>query len=144
MTTPQTTQEPRLHVFFSHSKSVQLVTPTGQKIVFVSGKYYTQDESEIAYLQDMVRMKREVYTDPNMLTISESERDPMTALKNRMREEILAEMAAQLNPANDRGESVQGHIKATSTSDISAVAAGGDASQLHAQVAKLIPGKTSK
>lgn len=138
------TQEPRINVFFSHGKSLQVVTPRGGRITFVAGKYYTRKEEEIQFLQEMAADGRGVYVDPNMVTIAESDRDPMTALKNKLREEILAEIAAQTNPANDRGESVQGRLNAASTSDIAPVAAGGDASQLHAQVAKLVPGKTAK
>ena len=138
----QTKQESRFHVFFSHAKSMQTVTGDGRKIVFVSGKYYTKHAGEIEFLKSMVEENRGIYIDPNLLTVSEADRDPVQALKNKIRQEILAEMAAQVNPQNDRGESVQGRLNAASTQDVAAVAAGGDATQLHQQVAKLIPGKT--
>lgn len=142
MTTQTQTQEPRFHVFFSHAKSLQTVTGDGRKIIFVSGKYYTKHPGEIEFLNGMVEDNRGIFVDPNMLTVSEADRDPVQALKNKIRQEVLAEMAAQVNPQNDRGESVQGRLNAASTQDIAPVAAGGDATQLHQQVAKLIPGKT--
>lgn len=135
---------PQLHVFHSAIKSMQSVTGSGRKIVFVNGVFYTKNQEEIEFLQSMCADNRGIYVDANCATISEADRNPMTALRNKLRAELMAEMQAQINPENDRGVSIQGRLNPTSTSDIAPVAAGGDAAQLHAQVAKLIPGKTSK
>ena len=141
--TTQTVGEPRLHVFHSTTKYMQTVTPTGRKVLFVNGIFYTKHPEEIEFLQDMCyEPERGIYVDNAALTVAEADRDPMQALRNKLRAEILQEMQAQLNPENDRGESVQGPLNAASTRDMAAVAAGGDATALHAQVAKLIPGKT--
>jgi hypothetical protein len=138
------TQEPKLHVFFSTIKSMQTITPSGGRILFVSGTYYTKDEEEIQFLNEMARKNRGVYTQPDMLTISEADRDPMQALRNKVRAEIMAEMQGHLNPENDRGTSVQGNLNPASTRDMAPVAAGGDATQLHNQVSKLVAGATKK
>lgn len=138
------TQESKLHVFFSTIKSMQTVTTSGGRILFVNGTYYTKDEEEIQFLNEMARKNRGIYVQQDMLTISEADRDPMQALKNKVRAEIMAEMQGHVNPENDRGTSVQGNLNPASTRDMAAVAAGGDATQLHNQVSKLVAGATKK
>lgn len=134
----------QLHVFRSSIKSIQVVTGSGRKILFVNGIFYTKHPEEIEFLNSMVQDNRGIYVDAGRAVIDEGDLDPMATLKAKLRQELLAEMQVQLNPENDRGNYTQGPLNATSTRDAAPVAAGGDASQLHAQVAKLIPGKTSK
>ena len=133
---------PQLNVYHSATKSLQTVTPAGTRIVFINGVYYTHRQEEIDFLDTLVADRRGIYVDPKQVTISEAERDPMTALRNKLRAELLAEMQAQINPQNDRGESVQGRFNPSSTTDAAPIAAGGDATQLHAQVQKLVADKT--
>lgn len=140
MTSPQAV----LHVYHSATKSMQMVTPRGKLITFISGKHYTDDEEVIQFLNEVVTQKRGVSVNPAQLTIPAEERDPMTALRNKLRAELLAEMQEQLNPNKDGGTTVQGPLNATSTRDIAAVAAGGNATQLQDQVSKLMAGSKSK
>lgn len=132
----------KIHVFHSAIKSIQAVTGSGRKIVFVNGIFYTKNQEEIEFLSALAQENRGIYINSELAVIDEGDLDPMATLKAKLRQELMAEMQAQLNPENDRGKSVQGPLNAASTQDIAPVAAGGDASQLHAQVAKLVPGKT--
>lgn len=143
--TTETIEVPRLHVFHSTTKYMQTVTPTGRKILFIGGVFYTKHPEEIEFLNAMCNdSERGIYVVASEKTIAEADRDPMTALRNKLRTEILAEMQAQINPSNDRGFSEQGRLNPANTRDSAAVAAGGDATSMHEQVARLIPGKTSK
>lgn len=133
-----------LHMYFSVRPSMQVIGPKGQRIPFVSGKYFTRNAQEIEFLNEMVAEGRDITVDPNKLTITDAERDPMNALRAKFFQEFLAEQQAHLNPENDVGTSVQGQLTGTSTRDVAPVAAGGNATALHDQVAKLIPGPTGK
>jgi hypothetical protein len=132
------------NLYMSARQSMQVIGPKGQRIQFVSGKYFTSDEEEIEFLDTMAKAGRDVHTDPKQLQITESERDPMNALRAKFFKEFIEQQQAQLNPDNDRGASVQGQIKASNSRDSAPVAAGGDATALHDQVAKLVPGATTK
>ena len=134
-----------LHVFHSTIPSMQVVTPRGKALVFVNGMFYAKDEEDVEFLQAMAKQNRGVYTNKDMLTIREDERDPMKVLEARMRAKIMAELQEQLDLQNDRG-TTQGAstLNAASTVDSAPVAAGGDATALQEQVRKLIPGSTKK
>lgn len=133
------------NLYFSHVRSLQYITAQGKAIVFVSGRYATKDPEEIAELDYLVsKGSKSIFKDASKLTATEADLDPERALRAKFFAEFLAEQQAQLNPENDRGTSTQGSLNAASTTSIAAVAAGGDASSLHSQVAKLIPGPKSK
>lgn len=140
--TEQVTQEKKYNLYFSALPSMQVVTTSGKRISFISGKYFTANAEEITYLDEMVSLGRDIYVDPKQLSLSESERDPMNALRAKFFKEFTEQQQAQLNPENERGSSEQGKLVASNTSDNAAVLAGGDATSLHAQVKKLIPGPT--
>lgn len=135
-----------LNLYFSTVASMQVVMPRGKAIVFISGRYATSKGEEILFLDDLVENGTgTVFKNPSLLTINAADMDPMNALRNKFYAEFMAEKQAQLNPQNDRGNSEQGPLNAASTTSIAPVAAGGDATSLHSQVAKLIPGpKTPK
>lgn len=132
-----------LHVFHSNIPSMQVVTPRGKSLMFVNNIFYTKDEEEVEFLQGLVKLNRGVFTNKDMLTIREDERDPMKVLEAKMRAKIMAELQEQLSLQNDRG-TTQGAptLKAASTTDSAPVAAGGSAVALQEQVKKLIPGPT--
>lgn len=134
-----------LHVFHSNIPSMQVVTTQGKALVFVNGMYYAKEEEEIQFLNQMAKQNRGVYTNKDMLTIREDERDPMKVLEARMRAKIMAELQEQLDLQNDRGTTPGAPtLKAASTVDSAPIAAGGDATALQEQVRKLIPGPVTK
>ena len=132
------------NLYMSSRQSMQVIGPAGQRVQFISGKYFTSDPEEIEFLDKMVAQGRDVFTDPKQLQISESERDPMNALRAKFFKEFIEQQQAQLNPDNDRGESIQGKLTASNSRDSAPVAAGGDASSMHDKVKALVPGPTAK
>ena len=120
------TSPDQFHIFFSSSPSMQIIDTKGQPIVFVSSRFHTKDPDRIAFLQKMIADGTSaVFTDPNQLTLSAADLDPLTVLKKKHIAEFLAEQAKHLDPANNPGASVQGPLNAASTTDIAPVAAGG-------------------
>lgn len=134
MTTSETTTEKRLYK--SGMMFCNVIMPNGHVLHFKGGVYITDNPDYIEYLDKEIAsngFSGSVYIDPNARTITAEEENPMLALEKMFYEKFRKEQQEQLNPSNDRGESVQGKLKAASTSDIAAVVAGGDAS------ARLVP-----
>ncbi len=120
------------NLFKSRMPNWVFIFPNGKRAVFSKGMYMTTDPKEIAHLNLEIELGHPaMYVDPNEVTVSLDRIDPVAALKGRLRQELLAEIAAEMaaatNPANDMGNSEQGKLKPASTSDIVAVTAGGDA-----------------
>ena len=133
------------HVFYSTAKSMQVIDSKGQPIVFVSGRYHTRDKSKIDFLNKMIEDgTTAVFTNPDQLTMSDADLDPMETLKRKHIAEYLAEQAKHLDPANNPGNSVQGPLNAASTTSIAPVAAGGGQSALAAVTAKLVAARTAE
>lgn len=119
----QATEEVKLNAYFSNPKSMQIISSRGKAMVFINGRYVTKDASEIADLETIcaLRPNGSVFKDPAMLQLTESQLDPMNALREHFRKEFEAEKAAHMNPEQDFGNSIQERMKATSTSSIKAV-----------------------
>jgi len=103
--------------------------PNGKPMHFKFGKYATDNAQEIAFLDNAVANNEfggQIYIDPNARTLSEEEENPMKALERQIIEKYKAEMAAATDPKQNFGSYVQGTLRPASTSDIAAVAAGGD------------------
>ncbi len=123
--TPETTQETLFNIYFCNPPSMQVISSKGKPMVFISGRYHTKDAGEIAELDSLCEHgSGSVFKDPNRLTMSASELDPMNVLRAKFFKEFQEQQAAHLNPANDVGDSVQGPLKAASTSDIAPITAG--------------------
>lgn len=139
-TTKEVKQVPK-RLYKSTARSCNVIMPKGQTLHFKFGRYATRDEDEIAWLDSCIKRNEfagQIYIDPNARTISEEEENPMKALEKQIIAKYLAEQAKHTDPSNDMGESKQGPLKATSTSDIAPVALGGDgAARLMAAVSSL-------
>jgi len=116
-------QEVRFNVYFSNPKSMQFVSSRGKALVFINGRFTTKDPGEIADLEAVctLRPNGSIFKDPAILTLSESDLDPMNALKAKFFKEFQEQQAANLNPDQDFGATVQERLKAASTSSIQAV-----------------------
>lgn len=133
------------HVFYSTTKSMQVIDSKGQPIVFVSGRYHTRDTAKITFLNQMIADgSSAVFTNPNQLTMSDADLDPLETLKRKHIAEFLAEQAKHMDPTNNPGDSVQGPLNAASTTSIAPVAAGGGQSALAAVTAKLATATAAK
>ena len=114
--------ETKFNVYFSNPKSMQVVSSRGKAMIFINGRYTTKDAGEIADLEGLAASSNSsVFKDPAILQLSEADLDPMNALKARFFKEFQEQQAANLNPEQDFGASVQERLKATSTSSIQAV-----------------------
>ena len=110
--------------FFCTSPSVQVITPKGGSIVFVTGRYVTKNPDEIEFLQGMCKYSQHISQKAGQETITGDDLDPMKALKAKFYAEFLAEQQAQMNPTADRGKTVQGPLNAQNTRDIQPVTLG--------------------
>ena len=130
--------ENQFHVFYSVIPSMQIIDSTGNPIIFVSGRFHTKDQRKIDFLNQMIADgTTSVFVRPDQLTMSDADLDPMEVLRKKHIAEYLAEQAKQLDPESNVTESVQGPLKAASTTDIAPVAAGGGKSALQETMARL-------
>lgn len=118
-------------VFKSDSASMQMCSDAGTRIVFVRGKFITDDPEIIQYLDTQINKykvpglfvdKGEMYYDVNI-------HDPIASLRNKIRQEVIAEamflaQQASGNLSRDLGSSEQGRLNTANTTSIAAVAAG--------------------
>lgn len=137
MTETQTaaSAEPTFHLFFSVTPSMQVIDSKGQAIIFVSGRHHTKDPARIAFLNEMVEHSGgTIFTNPDQLTMSADQLDPMNVLKAKHIREYLEQQAQFTDPNQDGGISVQGPLTPASTTSIAAVAAGGGPSSITARI----------
>lgn len=98
----------------------------GRTISFVNGRYATKDPREIEELDQQVGLgSTDIVIDPREKEIDQRASDPMFRLKEQLRKQILAEMAAATRPDRDMGEYEPGKLNPSSTQTIASTAAGG-------------------
>lgn len=119
-----------LTVFKSTFPNITFIFPTGKLAVFSHGVYRTDIPYEIEQLTEEINKNHpHIFIDENEKTIESELLDPMVALKEKLRAEIIAEQkAAQLaavSLSNDRGSSQQGALKPSSTVDVADMAGSG-------------------
>lgn len=115
-------------LYKSTTKFTTIHDTKGRAMHFKMGNFITDDEEFIAFLDGEIAKNAfggVIYIDPNARTITAEQENPMIALRKKFFQEFLAEQQAHMNPENDMGNSTQGPLNATSTSNIAAVAAGG-------------------
>lgn len=125
--------KPLPYLFKSPLPHWTFVFPNGKKLVFSKGIATTSDPKEVAHLNAEIELGHpSIYVDPNEIQVSLDRIDPIAALRGRMRQELLAEIAEEMakatDPTNNLGKSDQGKFKPASTTDMIAVTANGDAS----------------
>jgi hypothetical protein len=85
-----------LHLFHSTLENCQYVFKDGQTAVFKGNRYATSKPQYIKELQEEVALKHPMITiDPNKKTITYEELLPDYELKQRLRAEIMAELASR-------------------------------------------------
>lgn len=96
---PAPTPEPEereYHVYYHTLKSCRMITREGRTISFVDGRYVTDVESEIAYLDEELALKNyQLSVVPGEEVMTTSQLDPMKALKKQFIAEYLEEEAAK-------------------------------------------------
>jgi hypothetical protein len=125
-------------LYFGSLPFMNYVFTDGHLAVFKHYRYATDKPEEIAALDYEVSKGHPYITvKPDQMWLTAEMEDPMKALKAKIIAEYLAEKAAHVNPENNMGVSSQESIKPASTTDIAAVAAGGDATQSAAKLVQL-------
>jgi len=117
-----------LVVFRNSHESSSMYTPKGTRVIFVAGKYATQDPEIIAFLDDTIAagsqfLRRGTPEDVAGITGN----DPLAQLRAKFFAEFAADSAritAELNQGKDQGTSNQGPLKAATTKDIAPISAG--------------------
>lgn len=138
---------PMLRVFKSTMPSVNFIFGNGKPAIFQAGVYRTDVAEEIQALEYEVRLGHpHIYIDPAEQEVDSELLDPMTALRAKIREEILAEEAEKALKASDisrdMGTSDQSSVKPASTVDIAPAAAGGSGASLVASLSNIKVGTT--
>lgn len=119
-----------LHVFHSSIPFVKAIRGDGKELPFREGVYRTDDQKDIDFLNGMVADGH-----PHIALPVESERvvqsemlNPLVALEARLREKILAELAAEQASGDlnrDLGVSSQEPLKPQNTVDVATATIGG-------------------
>lgn len=138
----QTGDQPVLaNLYMSYAPSIKFVFKNGSVANFVNHRFFTSNPEEIKELDQEIKVHKHpsFYINPRETRVNPAEQDPMSRLRKRIIEEYLASQAAQNNPQNDRGNTTPQQLNPTSTTNIAAVAAGGNAQQVHAKLAQLLP-----
>lgn len=96
-----------MQVFKSSIASVKYIFKNGKEAHFINGKFLTDIEDEIKQLRDEITSGHpHIYVDAKETEI-DTEADPLAALKEKLREQLLQEIAekqaAALDPNNDMG-----------------------------------------
>lgn len=119
--------EKAYHVFYHTLKSCKMVTETGRTISFVDGRYVTDVQDEIDYLQKEIALgSGYLSVIPGQEVMTSSQLDPMQTLRAKFREELLAELAAgtAAGKTKDGGATELQKLTPGNTGDIASVAAG--------------------
>ena len=122
-------------VFKATLPSINYIFRNGKPAIFVHGKFATAIESEIAELNEEIAAGHpHIFVDPNEAEIDSNALSPIEALTAQIRAQLVAEMAAATDPANDMGTSVPQELKPSNTMDISVAAEGGSGTGLAARL----------
>lgn len=129
---------PKKHLYWSTMPFMNYVFTKGEFAHFRHHRFATDVPEEIEQLNNEVARKHpHIYIKPDQPYLTEEMEDPMKALKKKIIAEFLAQQAAFTDPENDMGNTKQEAIRPQSTTDIAAVAAGGDATQSAAKLVEL-------
>lgn len=138
MTTETTSTIPKKHLFWSSMPFMNYVFSKGKMAVFRHHRFATDNPEEIAELTREINLGHpQLSIKQDALYLTEEMEDPMKALKAKIIADYIAEQAKHIDPANDMGNSSEERIRPMSTTDVAAVAAGGDATQSAAKLVAL-------
>lgn len=135
-----TAESPKLlHVYYSNMPSIRYVFRDGVFAEFIKGRYYTDNETYIAELNNEVRLRHPtIFTKKGEETIMSDDLDPNTVLRKNVRRDLMLEMLQTLDPTRDLGQYTNGKLNAQNTMSIASVAAGGDSTQANVKLRALL------
>lgn len=136
-----------LRVYKSTFPYINFVLPNGKQLIFQNGHFYTDQENEIAILDQEIKLGHpHIFVDPQNMEVDSEDIKPGAAAKKNVlaqltREELIAQLqkleSEAVDPKNDLGESQQKSVNPTTTVSIAQAAAGGSGSQIAARLAQL-------
>lgn len=99
---------PMLKLFKTRLPSCKFIFPSGKEANFVNGEYATDDNKEIAYLNDEIKLGHpHLYIDSKQKEVDSEKRDPIEEIRRKAVEEYINSQAAAIDPTNDMGETDQ-------------------------------------
>lgn len=106
-------------LFKNEKDFINVSTPEGEVIRFVSGKYFTTNAKYAEYLQELADTNQcGVYVDPAEATIDTEASSPMEQLYAKIRSQVEHDIATgkiNLAPQVSPGDSTQGKLGASNT-----------------------------
>ena len=112
-----------LTLFKNRYGSVSTIMKDGTRIAFVAGQYFTDVKKEYEFLKECAETKQcGVFVDKAQPEIDTENQSPIAMLKAKLREEILAELAAggkNKIPQVSPGDSTQGTLAASAANTAS-------------------------
>ncbi len=136
--TTETVETPTKRLYWATMPFLNYVFKKGKMAVFKHHRYATDDPAEIEELDAEIAGKHpQIYFKADQKFLTAEMEDPMKALRAKFFAEFQAQQAAFIDPNNDMGKTSQEQIRPQSTTDIAAVAAGGDATQAAAKLVEL-------
>lgn len=134
----EVTETPKKRLYWATMPFLNYVFKKGKMAVFKHHRYATDNPVEIAELDEEIAAGHpQIYVKEDQKYLTAEMEDPMKALRAKFFAEFQAQQAAFVDPKNDMGTSKQDQIRPQSTTDIAAVAAGGDATQSAAKLVEL-------
>lgn len=128
-----------LRLYKSYLPTVNYILGNGKPAIFIEGRYATEVESEIAELDNEVRLKHpHIYIDDAEKEVDSVKVDPIEALTTRIREELREEMKLASMTVKDMGTSVPGKLMPANSTDISSATLGSGSSLSPAGMASLV------
>lgn len=126
-----------MHVFFNTIPNCRYTFKDGTDANFLGGKYLTDNEVQIRELsREVANGHPHIYTKADHLTEDTTIVDPMVAIREKVRAELLAEMAASTDKTTDRGSyEVSGKLEGIANTDTIAAGAADSSSNDGAQQA---------
>lgn len=114
-----------LRLYKSSMSAVNFICGNGDVITFAQGRYYTDNPSHIAYLDAEIRSNHpHIFVDPNEREVASNMITPMQQMREKIRQELLAELAAGV-PMKDMGKTdPNAKLMPGNTRDIAQAAAG--------------------
>lgn len=119
-------------VFKSTMQSCNYLMPNGKALVFIFGKFVTDVKEEIEHLEKEISLGHpHIFIDKNEVTTTDSatSNEMIAGLRERIKQELLAEMEKSTDASNDMGVTKQEPVKPASSADVAPAASGGTGAQ---------------
>ncbi len=98
-----TGDEKVFNVYYCNRQSMHMCLPNGRKLAFTNRQHITDVSEVIRFLDgEIERGNRAIFIDPEKLTMTSADMNPMAAIENALRKKILAEITAEQEAAKPR------------------------------------------